>query len=221
MRPVGLRMTRAQGQRGAARSPAAGRSGSSGSLRRQLPLPTRDPAPGRAGPSAGLSRGGACSGQAVFLAARPPKNPAPAGCGGVVPRRLERTRLLAGHLTPERKGRSGGEPRRASSPPRPAQAGLEGQRGALQSARLRAGVQGCHGTKAPTGKYPAGSPPQKGGGAAPPQPAALGRRASACPAPGSNFRPSSRRPRGHARWHAHAPRPGGRLSLYGLALPRT
>uniref|UniRef100_A0A8C0CU03 C2H2-type domain-containing protein n=1 Tax=Balaenoptera musculus TaxID=9771 RepID=A0A8C0CU03_BALMU len=102
-------MTRAQGQGGAARFPAAGRSGSCGSRRRERPLPTRDPAPGRAGPSAGLSRGGACSGRAVRLAARPPKNPASAGCGGVVPRRLERTRLLAGHLTPQRKGRSGGE----------------------------------------------------------------------------------------------------------------
>lgn len=215
-------MTRAQGQRGAARSPAAGRSGSSGSLRREWPLPTRDPAPGRAGPSAGLSRGGACRGRAIFLAARPPKNPASAGCGEVVPRRLERTRLLAGHLTPERKGRSGGEPRKASSPPRPAQAGLEGQRGTLQSARLRAGVQGCHGIqKLRQENTPRGPRRRKEGARPRPSPppsdvvrqrARLRAPISAPPPAGQGGTPiGTRTPRGRV----------GASLCNGLALPRT
>lgn len=160
------------------------------------------------------------------------------GARGVVPppgQAGSPTPSRSGHASPPckcrsgRKERSGGEPpRRRAHPRRPSQAGTEGQRGALPSARFHSRVRGCHRTEALARKCPAGSPLLGGWGrvgwggvgsgprAATPRSAALGRPASACPALGSNFRSSSRGPRGHAHWRARAPRPGRPLWPPGL-----
>lgn len=195
--PVRLRLTQAQGRCGRSQFPAA-----RDDRELQVPPVSASPAPPETPLPAGPRRTPGSAGEELAAGERPESRGAAAqepSFGGV---RRGCSELARADTPPRWAPRSGGEREKRRRAPqgaptrRTAEAGREGQRGALLSARLRAGVQGCHRTKAPAGKYPAGSQPLRGGGAtraATPQPAALGRGASACPAHGSNFRPSSRR----------------------------